>query len=89
MGHNIVLNMENLHPKWKVGPHVFSAVMASASHGETLGQYCGWLVFLLFFKHKHTPPNAVSKYPQILFHFMTNQQSYSQLKMHKFSKSNC
>ena len=55
MGHNIVLNMENLYPKWKVWPHAFSAVMASASHGEMLRQYCGWLVFLLFLNTNSLP----------------------------------
>ena len=53
MGHDIVVNMENLHLKQKVQTHVFSAVTASASCGETCGRYYGWLVV---FKHKRAPP---------------------------------
>ena len=45
IGHNIVLNMENLCPKRKVRTHVFSALMASASCSETHGRVCGWLCF--------------------------------------------
>ena len=94
MGHNTVLNMENLRPKRKVRSHVFSAVTASATRGEMRGRYCGWPVFLLFLNTNILPQKSkqiedqrsINKYSQILFHFMTNQKSYSQLKMHKFSK---
>ena len=58
MGHDIVLNLENVRPKRKVRTHVFSAVTASASSGETHGQYCGWAVFLLFLKTNTLPKKA-------------------------------
>jgi len=54
MGHDIVVNMEDLHLKWKVQTHVFSAVTPSASRGKTCGQYCGWPV--LFLNTNMLPP---------------------------------
>lgn len=83
----VVLNMENLHAKRKVQT-TFS------SCGEMHGWYCGWLAFLLFLhpekkkKGNQTRDQiSVCKHSQIVNNFMTNQGSYSQLKMHNFSRS--
>ena len=82
MGHDIVLTMENLHPKQKVLTHFFSFVTASVSCGEKCVDVpCGLPVFLVFLNTNTLLPKSkqiedqrsINKYSQILFHFMTNQ----------------